>query len=843
MALRQQILDKLKHLSYPQFEEVLFRLDIEIWNIPGPIAQPTLRAMAVIKRLEQERDGAGFERLEKVLGESAILAIGEQYQGREVETQVKQLLSEYAQKVFAGREAEQDDLNQFVREKSSGVLLVTAPAGFGKSALLANWQKTRHEHYFIAYHCFNSRSDRTRSVSDAYRHLLRQLSIYYNLRNQQLPEYENALRDNLVGILQDFRSREDKPLVIVLDGLDEAEKTFEPFFASPLPAGVFVIASARAEINDEPEYLRNWTEGAERFYLDRLPREAIASWLEKIDELASYSQDSYFVNKLDEITGGFPLYMSFLIEDLKREAKQPTSDVWKVLSGSPGDFTKYVQEQFNRLAQMKEIQQKQEVQELFAVLSVALGALSKDDVKKVTGLNSWKLPSLPWQATRWFSIQQSLYSFAHPLLAQEFQKALESEAETARKKLIDYCAKWQEHQSPYALRYYAEHLRQAKHWPELYELARSEAFAGAQQEKLPDEPDLRLRTVQVALRSAAEIDNAAGMAEFLLVHARRQQQITGQETPLKALRAGNLQRAWTLADQFDMERRALWYLLLAWELAGDKPENTGRIEEAKKALERLQSKNLPRLSKGEVFSPDDWKAGLAVELLAQNILAVKEWNFLSVARQLLDDKSLKELSESLVKRRDLASATFVAQQIDNSRSRAEALKEIALAQVNAGSIDAARSTLEKALGVARQIDDSYYRAEALKEIALAQVNAGSIDAARSTLEEALGVAQQIERESNRARIVEEIATAAVKVGLSRQVLLAAEKILVNRNKHLPNIAAAFVETGDKASFKQLLIPCASSLDAAYQMCVHLARLYHKKQNVEAVAKVVSGENN
>nr|MCU0518099.1 ATP-binding protein [Oscillatoria sp. Prado101] len=180
MPRRQEILDKLKHLIYPQFEEVLFRLNIEIWNIPGPIAEQTLRAIAVIKRLEQERNGAGFERLERVLADRAILAIGEEYQGREVETQVKKLLSEYTQKVFAGREAEQDDLNQFVREESSGVLLVRAPAGFGKSALLANWQETHHEDYFIAYHCFNSRSERTQSLSDAYRHLLRQLYIYYS---------------------------------------------------------------------------------------------------------------------------------------------------------------------------------------------------------------------------------------------------------------------------------------------------------------------------------------------------------------------------------------------------------------------------------------------------------------------------------------------------------------------------------------------------------------------------------------------------------------------------------------------------------------------------------------
>jgi len=730
-----------------------------------------------------------------------------------------------------------------------------------------------------------------------------------------------------VGILQDVRSREGKPLVIVLDGLDEAEDTFDPPFPSPLPAGVFVIASARAEINDEPEYLRNWTEGAERFYLDRLPREAIASWLEKIDELASYSQDSDFVKKLDEITGGFPLYLGFLIEDLKREAKQPAAKVREVLAQTPKGFEGYVKQQLKLLDELSNKQDwSDKLWQFFAVLAVAKGVLRKEDIKKLTGMRDRDLRQLgqSWQVTRWMQIsEETLYTFAHPLLATTFAKQLGDDAEDALNNLIDYCAKWQEHQSLYALRHYAEHLREAKHWPELYELARSEAFAGAQQEKLPDDPDLPLRTVQVALRSAAETDNAGGMAEFLLAHARRQQQITGQETPLKALRAGSLERAWRLAEQFDMERRALWYLLLAWELAGDNPEKTGRIEEAKKTLERLQSKDLPRFSKDKLGSLDNWKADFAVELLAQDILAVKAWNFSSVARQLLSGGNLKKLSESLVKRGALDSATEVARQIDDSDDRFRALKEIALAQVNAGSIAAARSTLEEALPVARQIDDSsfralalkeialalvnagsidadgstleealpvarqidnsHFRAEALKEIALAQVEAGSTDAARSTLEEAVRVAQQIdysrdraeafkdialaqvkagstdaarstleeawrvaqqiEVELERAKIVEEIATAAVKAGLSRQALFAAEKILVNRNEHLPKIAAAFVETGDKASFKQLLIPCASDLDAAYTLCELLTRLYPEKENVEAVAKVAIGEKN
>ncbi|NEO32171.1 MAG: hypothetical protein F6K36_17405 [Symploca sp. SIO3C6] len=132
---------------------------------------------------------------------------------------------------------------------------------------------------------------------------------------------------------------------------------------------------------------------------------------------------------------------------------------------------------------------------------------------------------MPWQATRWFSIQNDIYSFAHPLLADEFQGVLGRQAKSAQNQLIDYCVRWQEHHSTYALRYYAEHLGRVKRWEELYKLAHDVEFASTQQQQLPDEPDLSLKTVQIALRGAAETDNAGGMAEFLLLHAERLMQI------------------------------------------------------------------------------------------------------------------------------------------------------------------------------------------------------------------------------------------------------------------------------------------------------------------------------
>ncbi|NEO32172.1 MAG: toll/interleukin-1 receptor domain-containing protein [Symploca sp. SIO3C6] len=312
--------------------------------------------------------------------------IGKNYIGYEITAQVQQIISGYTQQPFEGREKEKRQLDEFVRKNSSGVLLVTAAAGFGKSALLSHWQQTQQEDFFIAYHCFSYRYQKTRSLFEAYRHLLKQLYLYHNIRNGEYPNDENGMRDILVGMLSKPVSPAGKPLVIVLDGLDEAEKTFDPFFTE-LPDSVCVIASARAEKGEEPEYLRNWIDKAQRLYLKRLPREAIAKLLEQISELAIYAQDHEFVKSLDQTTDGFPLYLSYLIDDLKQAATN-NQDVQALVRNCPVGFKDYVKKQFQQLAKVEEIKQQQEVRELFALLSVALGALSKDDIEDLTSLTA-----------------------------------------------------------------------------------------------------------------------------------------------------------------------------------------------------------------------------------------------------------------------------------------------------------------------------------------------------------------------------------------------------------------------------------------------------------------------
>lgn len=681
----------------------------------------------------------------------------------EVVDKVEQIINESTE-LFVGGSENFQKLDNFLADNSSGVMLVTAGAGFGKTSLLANWvdRERQGNRYFIAYHFFSQQYDKTRYVKSAYWNLLRQIYRYYELYYEQLPNERDELRKRLYNILKERGARQDKPLVIVIDALDEIDAAEMPFslpFLTPLPQNVFVIVSARAESEEEPKYLENWTEKSQKLHLKYLPREAIADWLKQTGEgeLAVFAEDINFVTQLDEITQGFPLYLSYLIDELSHAAKQK-QDIRQLLAQTPKGFENYVKQQLKRL---EELNLPDEMWQFFALLTVAKGALEKQDVKAITGMGDRPLRQLHqcWQVTRWMRISEdNLYAFAHPLLATTFADQLGDDAEDALQNLMNYCSQWQEHHSSYALRYYAEHLSEAKQWEALYAIARNEDFYLHSIKQFPDEPDLPLKTVQTALLAAAEEDKAGEMAEFMLLHARQLLQTTAQDSPLDALRKGYLERAWRLTDLYEIERRILWYLLLAWEL-----KDTGRFEEAEETLKRLQQQELPRLSTNQAI---EWHSESATYLLA-HVFEVSEDICTSLEQKLFDNsyrcilraplrnsgnftaalKTVESRPEStqVLDLINIAKAQAQKGDIEYSATLTNALESVlkikdkvggkelkdevlsAIAEVYAKAED-----FTTALEIATEIDIQLMRAETLGVIAELQAQAGQTEAARAT---------------------------------------------------------------------------------------------------------------
>ncbi|MFP4124275.1 MAG: hypothetical protein ACLFWI_25405 [Coleofasciculus sp.] len=60
--------------------------------------------------------------------------------------------------------------------------------------------------------------------------------------------------------------------------------------------------------------------------------------------------------------------------------------------------------------------------------------------------------------------------------------------------------------------------------------------------------------------------------------------------------------------------------------------------------------------------------------------------------------------------------------------------------------------------------------------------------------------------------------------------------MIEQNKLFLNIASILAKLKDKNRFKMLLIPCAYSLNTAYNVCISIAYLYPEK--AEAVAEII-----
>jgi hypothetical protein len=213
-------------------------------------------------------------------------------------------------------------------------------------------------------------------------------------------------------------------------------------FPAECPEGLFVVVSGRWDWDGEgesppydelPPYFKEWAKFTEFISLKALSEEELREWLRTAGEgeLAQFAENDDFVRMLREKTDGLPLFVRYLMDDLLQAVKEGKSPE-QVLERTPKGFSEYVREQFKQLAKL--VRNEKGVRDLFALLTVAKGALRQDEVEELTGLFALDLEDLPHQVTRWFSIgktrssadmptaDMATYSFAHPLLAEEFRK-------------------------------------------------------------------------------------------------------------------------------------------------------------------------------------------------------------------------------------------------------------------------------------------------------------------------------------------------------------------------------------------------------------------------------------
>lgn len=638
-------------------------------------------------------------------------------------------------------------LEKFVNSQSCGSVLVYAPAGFGKTTLVARWSAGR-EDWLTAMHFFSRAPEflgLASSPSIAFAHLLAQIFAiretqwgeFINKPKFSIPETYNERASLLCETVANLKPPKGGKLLVLLDGIDEADEPFLSPFPDQLPEGVFVVISARWDGKSEMPYLSGW-KFDERIRLDLMDESEIAEWLKCYGsgELKVLAEDKKFIATLKRTTEGLPLFLRFVLDELTEKVKlgEPIS-AFEV----PKGFSTYIREQVQRIAASS--WDGIPLTDLIALLAVSKGAIRQDEISQVLNIPIEALSYLPNIVARWLRINRSpithlpthrpsellSFAFTHPLLASEFAKAVGEKAKEVEARLIAWCEKWQEHKSNYALRYLDEHLRSIGEFEKLWTLAMNDEWVKVHNEIFPEEPESSLKAVRNGLEASIERENAVMMAKMLLRHV----ELLGRlETPMEALRRGNVERALKLAAlaiEQDPSAGILWHLMLAWTW-----HQRGEIENAQKALRQLLK---------------TWRQGVFVAserslrfLFLEPLLDLPE--AMDVAKLMFAESDWGDLAEKWAKEGKWEQALELTRNLGKSYLQARLLSIIAAEMAKAGKVEEAEQLFAKAEQKAMMMKEHWELSFALAELIKALWEAGWEQKAEKVVEEAIKMIQQ-----------------------------------------------------------------------------------------------------
>ncbi|MEJ7613448.1 MAG: AAA family ATPase [Candidatus Fervidibacter sacchari] len=699
--------------------------------------------------------------------------------------------------VFVGREEHVRQVKEAVKRKSKGFLWISGKPGVGKSALMAKLMKDyigQTQHYIVIPYFFRF-GQAGLSVMDFLATALKRLQGELKRTIEPAPNLPDR-QQQLVEALEEAVSKTGKKVLFLVDGLDEIYRQEREFLNVPFMAvreGVLWVCAGRSE-GDLEEALKS--RGAEWIFPDGLPpldEQAVRAMLvEHLGRLkyALFERDegqrNRFVEAVTRKSGGLPLYVRMVIEDLK--AGQLT--VWEE-EKLPEGLVAY----YERLLERLRVSDVGTVlTPLFCLLAWAKEPVTEGTMKFL--LQTHHLARSP----RWSELFRRALEHGHLMLQQRptpdgevgwtiyhdsfRQHLLESKTvsdnrEWAQERWLEVCRDWKAlaSQEPslhrYILRHYADHLHER--WQMTYaqpqipdaqslysalcQLALDTEFAQSQTHHLPNEPNLPLKTVQLALDASIKLEDAPMIARLVMEHAKRAQ--SEEETPLQAWRKGHRERALKMATEIIFERDhklgTLWGLLLAWVA-----ESEGEREWAKRCLDEVRK----RWEGAKLTELEYWQDEMAAFLLGE--MGQVE-GAIEVAGLVLGDDGKKELATNWAVKGFFEQAMEIAKKIEYASRRSEVLGEIAVEMVKAGMV-------EQAMEIAEGIEDAKKRAETLSKIAEKMAKIGIEERAKKVFEQALKAAEEIEDTSEWIKALNAIAIRMVISEMFEQAMKVVERI-------------------------------------------------------------------
>ncbi len=428
--------------------------------------------------------------LEEVL---KSLPFGRRSDGASAATGVEAVIR-HLTKFFSGRRDDLNSIDAFVDGRmggrNNGLLLITAPAGFGKSALAAVWcESNTSDRRYVARHFCNAAGGGTATTNpkSALDYLLVQVAAAYDVPID-LSSSDSALLELIKTAPPD-----DRQLVIWLDGIDEAQGEFPPFLPEALGERVCLIVSARAPANSTPHYLLPWTTGyvaekyeAPRYDLERLTKDDLAEFVsDYFGEFDMEVPDGLEAQIYRASDDGYALFSKVMVEDAVKAIQdgRPID-----LGAAPLSLGNYAKSQLQRL---KQLPRWPDVAPIFNLLTVAREAVDVPFVRYFSSAVNANFEGWDYQLRRWLWVTESTdgrqpptISFAHPKLAMVFREAIGWEADETLNGLTQKLQAKPAELNRYALRHLPFHMMESGQASKAAELLMDETFVTARFECL-----------------------------------------------------------------------------------------------------------------------------------------------------------------------------------------------------------------------------------------------------------------------------------------------------------------------------------------------------------------------
>ncbi|MGK3938151.1 ATP-binding protein [Streptomyces caeruleatus] len=380
-------------------------------------------------------------------------------------------------RVFVGREPELARIRAFSRQEYPSYLLVEAPPGYGKTALVTQLL-SRHRAGFwgevtpnIVY--FFIREETGRATPDSFLQAV----------NSQLLD----LLGEQGGVPADFESQRsqslwlweraveaawpEKPLLLLVDGLDEMAQG-KPNIAALLPSlvGKHVSVVVTSRPNPEPLQqvpLEHPLRQAEALRLNTLELADIQALLTM--EGCSREMAVRLGDRVLDVTRGEPLMARFIGQDVAAGGERALADLER---DPPQGVKEYFQKQFEQLDSRAEAEATWDV---LGLLLVAHGAMTVGEMAAVLQLPLRQV-RVAIQPIERFLIGRDRLELMHlELRAVVSEQFGPGELRRFRERVLAWGAEfaaagWPDDTPDYLLTRYAAHLREADRNEELYRL-------------------------------------------------------------------------------------------------------------------------------------------------------------------------------------------------------------------------------------------------------------------------------------------------------------------------------------------------------------------------------------